>query len=92
LSEHDLGDTVAQCRLVLPSTQIVQLGHDADALDRTWADRPDDGVMPVARFLADNDIVVNCVRQDPATPLIFVTEKALPPSRQEPLSSMSPAT
>jgi alanine dehydrogenase len=60
------------------STQIVQMGHDEGAPERTWADTPDDGVMPVARFLADNDIVVNCVLQDPTAPLIFVTENDLP--------------
>jgi alanine dehydrogenase len=59
------------------STQIVQMGQDEESPDRTWADTPDDGVMPVARFLADNDIVVNCVLQDPAAPLIFVTENDL---------------
>jgi alanine dehydrogenase len=61
----------------IPSTQIVQMGQDEAAPDRTWADTPDDGVMPVARFLADNDIVVNCVLQDPAAPLIFLTENDL---------------
>jgi hypothetical protein len=50
------------------STQIVQMGHDEESPDRTWVDTPDDGVMPVARFLVDNDIVVNCVLQDPAAP------------------------
>jgi alanine dehydrogenase len=59
------------------STQIVQMGHDEEAPDRTWADTPDDGVMPVARFLADNDIVVNCVLQDPGAPLVFLTEENL---------------
>ncbi len=60
------------------STQIVQMGRDDDAPEHTWADTPDDGVIPVARFLADNDIVVNCVLQDPDAPLIFVTENDLP--------------
>lgn len=60
------------------STQIVQMGHDKEAPDRTWADTPDDGVIPVARFLAGDDIVVNCVLQDPAAPLIFLTENDLP--------------
>ena len=59
------------------STQIVQMGQDEEAPARTWADTPDDGVMPVARFLADNDIVVNCVLQDPTAPLIFLTENDL---------------
>jgi alanine dehydrogenase len=31
----------------------------------------------VARFLADDDIVVNCVLQDPVAPLIFLTENDL---------------
>jgi alanine dehydrogenase len=53
------------------STQIVQMGHDPDTPDRIWADTPD-GPIPVARFLADNDIVVNCVLQDPGAPLTFV--------------------
>lgn len=60
------------------STQIVQMGRDDDAPDHTWADTPDEGVIPVARFLADNDIVVNCVLQDPDAPLVFVTENDLP--------------
>ena len=59
------------------STQIVQMGRDEETPDRTWADTPDDGVIPVARFLADNDIIVNCVLQDPDAPLIFVTEDDL---------------
>ena len=58
------------------STQIVQMGQDANAPDRTWADTPD-GPIPVARFLADNDIVVNCVLQDPGAPLVFVTRDDL---------------
>jgi hypothetical protein len=57
------------------STQTVQLGHDA-APHRTWADTPA-GPVPVASFLADNDIVVNCVLQDPGAPLIFVAERDL---------------
>lgn len=61
----------------IPSTQIVQMGRDKDTPERTWADTPEDGVVPVARFLAENDIVVNCVLQDPNAPLIFVTEDDL---------------
>ena len=58
------------------STQIIQMGPDPDAPDRIWADTPN-GVVPVADLLADNDIVVNCVLQDPDAPLVFVTEKDL---------------
>ncbi|MGV0745820.1 N(5)-(carboxyethyl)ornithine synthase [Mycolicibacterium sp. XJ870] len=61
----------------IPSTQIVQMGRDEETPERTWADTPEHGVVPVARFLAANDIVVNCVLQDPNAPLIFVTEEDL---------------
>jgi alanine dehydrogenase len=63
---------VAAVASPIHSTQIVQMGHDADTPDRVWADTLD-GPIPVARFLADNDIVVNCVLQDPGAPLVFVT-------------------
>ncbi len=58
------------------STQIIQMGRDPDTPEKTWADMPD-GPIPVARVLADNDMVVNCVLQDPDAPLIFVTEEDL---------------
>jgi hypothetical protein len=60
----------------IPSTRIVRMGQDPKDPDRTWADTPD-GPIPVARFLADNDIVVNCVLQDPGAPLVFITEADL---------------
>lgn len=62
----------------IPGTQIVQMGQDEDDPSHTWADIPEHGEIPVARFLADNDIVVNCVLQNPEKPLIFVTEDDLP--------------
>jgi alanine dehydrogenase len=58
------------------STQISQMGRDEGAPDRIWADVPD-GRVPLAQFLADRDIVVNCVLQDPNAPLIFATEDDL---------------
>ncbi len=58
------------------STQIIQMGHDPQTPGRVWADTPD-GQVPVAGLLAENDIVVNCVLQDPTAPLIFVTEDDL---------------
>ncbi len=67
---------VAAVASPIHSTQIVQMGHNPDTPDRTWADTPD-GPIPVAGFLADNDIVVNCVLQDPGAPLVFVTEADL---------------
>lgn len=69
---------VAAVGAPIPGTRIVQMGQDEDDPDSTWADTPEDGQIPVARFLADNDIVVNCVLQDPTAPLVFVTEEDLP--------------
>jgi alanine dehydrogenase len=70
---------VAAVAAPIHSTQIVQMGHDEGAPpDATWADTPDTGVVPVARVLADNDIIVNCALQDPGNPLVFATEKDLP--------------
>lgn len=62
----------------IPKTRIVQMGQDENHPDQTWADSDEDGRVPVARFLADHDIVVNCVLQDPNAPLIFVTRDDLP--------------
>jgi alanine dehydrogenase len=61
----------------IPSTQISQMGGDADDAEGIWADVPD-GRVPIAQFLADKDIVVNCVLQDPNAPLIFATAEDLP--------------
>jgi alanine dehydrogenase len=60
----------------IPSTQIIQMGPDPDAPEKIWANTPD-GVLPVAELLSDNDIIVNCVLQDPNAPLVFVTEEDL---------------
>ena len=67
---------VAAVASPIHSTQIIQMGPDPDAPDQIWADTPD-GLIPVAQLLADNDIIVNCVLQDPDAPLVFVTEKDL---------------
>jgi len=60
----------------IPSTQIFKMWQDSDASARTWVDAPE-GPVPAATLLADNDIVVNCVLQDPEAPLIFVSERDL---------------
>jgi alanine dehydrogenase len=81
LNAHGIDDVrvltnreVAAVGSPIHSTQIVRMGQDEDTPERTWADTPEDGVIPVAQFLADNDVVVNCVLQDPAAPLIFLNE------------------
>lgn len=58
------------------STQIFQMHQDEQIPQRVWADSPD-GPVPMAEFLAANDIVVNCVLQDPSAPLIFVNADEL---------------
>jgi alanine dehydrogenase len=51
---------------------------EGEMAGRTWADTPENGNLPVADFLADHDIVVNCVLQNPNAPLIFLTTDDLP--------------
>ncbi|BBX49322.1 N(5)-(carboxyethyl)ornithine synthase [Mycolicibacterium poriferae] len=67
---------VAAVAAPIPSVQMLQMGADPDSPDRIWVDT-DDGRLPVAELLADNDIIVNCVLQDPTAPQVFVTEDDL---------------
>lgn len=67
---------VAAVASPIHSTQIFQMGQDEDDPTRTWVEMPD-GPVAVAEFLSDSDIVVNCVLQDPTSPLVFVTEDEL---------------
>ncbi|WP_328351279.1 N(5)-(carboxyethyl)ornithine synthase [Mycobacterium sp. NBC_00419] len=67
---------VAAVASPIHSTQIIQMRQDQDVPDRTWADSSN-GPVVMADFLADSDIVVNCVLQDPSAPLIFVTAEEL---------------
>ncbi|GFM20501.1 MULTISPECIES: N(5)-(carboxyethyl)ornithine synthase [Mycobacteriaceae] len=64
---------VAAVAAPIPSVQMLQMGSDPESPDRIWVDT-DDGRLPVAELLVDNDIVVNCVLQDPTAPQVFVTE------------------
>ncbi|MEH3140781.1 MAG: N(5)-(carboxyethyl)ornithine synthase [Mycobacterium kyogaense] len=69
---------VAAVAAPIPSTQILQMGHDDDAApEETWVDTGEDGVIPVAKLLADHDIAVNCVLQNPTSPLVFATDDDL---------------
>lgn len=60
----------------IPSTQIIQMSPDPIDAEKIWANTSD-GQVPVAGLLGDNDIVVNCVLQDPSAPLVFVTQEDL---------------
>ena len=67
---------VAAVASPIHSTQIIQMAPDPAAPEQILADT-EDGLVPVADLLADNDLVVNCVLQDPEAPLVFVTEPEL---------------
>ncbi|MGW0534661.1 N(5)-(carboxyethyl)ornithine synthase [Streptomyces sp. NPDC003032] len=63
------------------SARIVQFDHDVadDTLDpRRSMALTEDGPEPLAEFLAGHDIIVNCVLQDTAAPLMFLIEEDLP--------------
>jgi alanine dehydrogenase len=62
------------------SARMIQFDHD-DADDTSDPRRSyaltDPGRVPLADFLAEHDIVVNCVLQDPDAPLTFLIEEDL---------------
>ncbi|MQA62657.1 MAG: alanine dehydrogenase [Actinophytocola sp.] len=61
------------------SARMVHFEHDVNNPDdprRSYA-LTDDGRVPLAGFLAEHDIVVNCVLQDTEEPLIFLLEEDL---------------
>ena len=58
------------------SAQIVQFEHDPESPDRSHA-LVDEGRVPLAGYLAEHDIVVNCVLQDPSSPLVVLNEDEL---------------
>ncbi len=67
---------VAAVASPIHSVQIVHLDHDEDEPENTSA-ITNEGSVPLAAYLADNDIVVNCVLQDPTSPWTFLTEEDL---------------
>jgi alanine dehydrogenase len=58
------------------SARIVRLEQDAGDQGRNYA-HPDSGRVPLAPFLAEHDIVVNCVLQNTDAPLMFITSDDL---------------
>ncbi|GAA1173545.1 alanine dehydrogenase [Kitasatospora gansuensis] len=58
------------------SARIVQFDRDA-AEPRPIHALTEDGRIPLAGFLAEHDIIVNCVLQDTAAPLVFLDEEDL---------------
>jgi len=65
---------VASVGSPIHSVRIVQLDHDDTFLSHVITDR---GRVPLAPFLAESDIVVNCTLQDPNAPLIFLRAEDL---------------
>ena len=66
---------VAAVASPIHSVEIVQVDHDEDPALTTVITT--DGAVPLAPYLAENDIVVNCVLQDTAAPWTFLTEEDL---------------
>ncbi len=58
------------------SARMVHFEHDEFAPSRCHA-LLDGGAVPLATFLAEHDIVVNCVLQDPDAPLTFLVDDDL---------------
>jgi len=58
------------------SARIVQFDNDNEDPRRSEA-MTDDGRVPLAEFVADHDIIVNCVLQDTAAPLTFLIDDDL---------------
>lgn len=58
------------------SVEIVQFGHEEGPyLSEVITE---DGPAPLAPFLAESDVVVNCTLQDPNAPLLYLRESDLP--------------
>ncbi|MEU4538093.1 N(5)-(carboxyethyl)ornithine synthase [Streptosporangium sp. NPDC023825] len=58
------------------SARIVRFEHEAGDPNRSYA-LTESGRIPLAAFIADHDIVVNCVLQDTGAPLMFADEEDL---------------
>ena len=95
LGVHDL--TVLTMRNVtavaspIPSVTIDHMDRTEGDPSRTVVLTPE-GPMPAAAFLAQHDIVVNCVLQDTDRPLMFVSEHELDAFGSGACSSTCPAT
>lgn len=59
------------------SARIVNFDHDTDDPARTRT-LTGGGPVPTAEFLAEHDIIVNCVLQDTGAPLMFASTDDLP--------------
>jgi alanine dehydrogenase len=83
LNAHGIDDVrvltnrdVAAVGSPIHSARIFRFEHDAADPYRSYV-LTDEGRVPLAPYLAENDIVVNCVLQDTAEPLTFLVEEDL---------------
>lgn len=60
----------------IPSVDIVQFEHNPEAPYESTVNT-EDGPVPLAPFLAERDIVVNCTLQDPNAPLTYLRTEDL---------------
>ncbi|MCW2287733.1 alanine dehydrogenase [Leucobacter luti] len=83
LSAHGVTDVrvltnreVAAVASPIHSVEIVQFDHEEGPyLSEVITEN---GRVPLAPFLAESDLVVNCTLQDPNTPLLYLHDKDLP--------------
>lgn len=60
----------------IPSVRILQLDHDDDPSHPRYV-ISEEGRVPLAPFLAESDIVVNCTLQDPLAPITYLRAEDL---------------
>ncbi len=65
---------VAAVASPIHSARIVHFDTDASARRVSHAVTPE-GRVPIAEFLGEHDVIVNCVLQDTDAPLVFMTEE-----------------
>ena len=71
---------VAAVASPIHSARIVHFDND-DTTERVSHAVTDGRTVPLAGFLAEHDVIVNCVLQDTDAPLVFMTEADLPELR-----------
>jgi alanine dehydrogenase len=64
----------------ISSARIVQYSHDDADPERSTVSL-DGQELPLAQFLAEHDVIVNCVLQDPTSPAMFLVDADLPTLR-----------
>lgn len=60
----------------IPSVEIIQFEHNDEAPFHSTVNS-EDGPVPLAPYLAESDIVVNCTLQDPTAPLTYLQTEDL---------------